>query len=52
MVIGKGNIDRKAQTDLLFRLWGSYMTCSFSRNIFVFSKPVVLCEQCILCHPY
>lgn len=46
-----GSIDGKTQAELLFRLWGCYMTCSFIRNICV-SKAVVSCEQCILYHPY
>lgn len=46
--IGKGNIHRKTQADLLFRHLVSYKTSSFIKNVFVFPDPLVSAEQCIL----
>lgn len=44
---GAGNICRKAQADLLFRLLVSYKISSFIRNAFLFPKPLVSAEQCV-----
>lgn len=44
----KGNIHRKAEADLLFRLLVSYKTNSFIRNVFVFPNALVSAEQCVL----